>query len=221
MHGSPGGTWLFSEPQTHLTRLIDLTDLKWPALTVTDGGLQIAATCTVAQLDALGLPARLDRIAPDQSMLPRLPRFFQDLEDRNGRRQSLHVATGRPDDRAHRRARWGLHDLEGRWQRGHGRRRGLRHRRSEQCAACRVISCAALPFLLQRFKRRSAFRQISLTPVGRSAALLIGSLDEDGLRLTITASTEAACPYRALNASRCRCARRSDPRPDSGQPLSR
>ena len=51
-----GGTWLFSEPQTHLNRLIDLTDLKWPALTVSEAGLSIAATCTVAQLDALACP---------------------------------------------------------------------------------------------------------------------------------------------------------------------
>src|SRR3954462_5872940 len=51
-----GGTWLFSEPQAHLRRLIDLTDLKWPALTVNDAGLSIAATCTVAQLDALACP---------------------------------------------------------------------------------------------------------------------------------------------------------------------
>jgi CO/xanthine dehydrogenase FAD-binding subunit len=51
-----GGTWLFSEPQVHLTRLIDLTDLKWPALTISAAGLSIAATCTVAQLDALACP---------------------------------------------------------------------------------------------------------------------------------------------------------------------
>src|SRR3954452_19974529 len=51
-----GGTWLFSEPQTHLSRLIDLTDLKWPDLTVTETDLQIAATCSVAQLDALACP---------------------------------------------------------------------------------------------------------------------------------------------------------------------
>ena len=39
-------------------------------------------------------------------------------------------------------------------------------------------------------KRRTAFRQISLAPVGRSAALLIGSLDTDGtMTLTVTAST--------------------------------
>src|SRR4051812_10741719 len=51
-----GGTWLFSEPQAHLRRLIDLTDLKWPALTIDRSGLTIAATCTVAQLDALPCP---------------------------------------------------------------------------------------------------------------------------------------------------------------------
>src|SRR3982074_3128967 len=51
-----GGTCLFSGPQVHLTRLIDLTDLKWPALTVGATGLTIAATCTVAQLDALACP---------------------------------------------------------------------------------------------------------------------------------------------------------------------
>ncbi len=51
-----GGTWLFSEPQVHLTRLIDLTDFKWPALSVGATGLTIAATCTVAQLDAFACP---------------------------------------------------------------------------------------------------------------------------------------------------------------------
>lgn len=52
-----GGTWLFSEPQTQLTRLIDLTDLKWPALTITEGHLSIAATCTIAELDGLTCPS--------------------------------------------------------------------------------------------------------------------------------------------------------------------
>src|SRR5450756_1821702 len=45
-----GGTWLFSEPQIHLRRLIDLADFKWPALTIGDAGLSIAATCTVCLL---------------------------------------------------------------------------------------------------------------------------------------------------------------------------
>src|ERR1700710_2109306 len=51
-----GGTWLFSEPQVHLRRLIDLTDLKWPALTIHESGLSIAATRSVAALDALPCP---------------------------------------------------------------------------------------------------------------------------------------------------------------------
>jgi hypothetical protein len=43
---------------------------------------------------------------------------------------------------------------------------------------------------LAALTRRSAFRQSSLTPVGRSAALLIGSIGADGgLVLTVTAST--------------------------------
>src|SRR5258705_10846171 len=43
---------------------------------------------------------------------------------------------------------------------------------------------------LAALKRRSAFRQISLTPVGRSAALLIGGVSSEGaLALTLTAST--------------------------------
>src|SRR3954468_15318382 len=51
-----GGTWLFSEPQAHLGRLVDLADLQWTALTVNETGLSIAATCTITQLDALTCP---------------------------------------------------------------------------------------------------------------------------------------------------------------------
>ena len=51
-----GGTWLFSEPQAHLNRLIDLTELKWAPLKIDANGLSIAATCTIAQLDAMNCP---------------------------------------------------------------------------------------------------------------------------------------------------------------------
>lgn len=52
-----GGTWLFSEPQAHLRRLLDLRAMAWPSLTVTDEGLRIAATCTIAELDAFSAPS--------------------------------------------------------------------------------------------------------------------------------------------------------------------
>jgi CO/xanthine dehydrogenase FAD-binding subunit len=51
-----GGTWLFSEPQVHLRRLLDLRAMDWPALTVSEDGLRIAATCTIAELDAFVAP---------------------------------------------------------------------------------------------------------------------------------------------------------------------
>lgn len=45
-----GGTWLFSEPQVHTDTLIDLHRLNWPALQSTAHGLELAATCTIAEL---------------------------------------------------------------------------------------------------------------------------------------------------------------------------
>jgi CO/xanthine dehydrogenase FAD-binding subunit len=45
-----GGTWLFSEPQVATDTLIDLDQLNWPALEPSPAGLDIAATCTVAEL---------------------------------------------------------------------------------------------------------------------------------------------------------------------------
>jgi CO/xanthine dehydrogenase FAD-binding subunit len=46
-----GGTWLFSEPQIDTHTLIDLESLKWPSLTPSKDGLEIAATCRVVELD--------------------------------------------------------------------------------------------------------------------------------------------------------------------------
>ncbi len=45
-----GGTWLFSQPQPGVRRLLDLNGFGWPPLTETDAGLEIAATCTLAEL---------------------------------------------------------------------------------------------------------------------------------------------------------------------------
>ena len=52
-----GGTWLFSEPQPHLRRLHDLQGFGWKPLNVSAHGLTIAATCTIADLAALRTPS--------------------------------------------------------------------------------------------------------------------------------------------------------------------
>ncbi|MGH7210380.1 MAG: hypothetical protein ACREF1_02830, partial [Acetobacteraceae bacterium] len=44
-----GGTWLFSEPQPATDTLIDLDTLRWPSLEASAAGLDIAATCPIAE----------------------------------------------------------------------------------------------------------------------------------------------------------------------------
>jgi CO/xanthine dehydrogenase FAD-binding subunit len=52
-----GGTWLYSTPQLATDTLIDLRSLGWPSLEVSEAGLDIAATCTVAELFRFKPPA--------------------------------------------------------------------------------------------------------------------------------------------------------------------
>jgi CO/xanthine dehydrogenase FAD-binding subunit len=48
-----GGTFLFSQQQPGVTRLLDLGTMGWPPLRTTATGLEIAATCTVSELARL------------------------------------------------------------------------------------------------------------------------------------------------------------------------
>lgn len=52
-HVIGGGTWLFSEPQPEVSGVVDLMGLGWDPVVRTDGGLEIAATCTIAALREL------------------------------------------------------------------------------------------------------------------------------------------------------------------------
>ncbi len=47
---------MFSEPQTHLRRLIDLSCMGWTPITITEAGLEVSATCTIAELNEAVLP---------------------------------------------------------------------------------------------------------------------------------------------------------------------
>ena len=51
-----GGTWLFSEPQVTTNTLVDLEAFKWPSLCILPDGLEIAATCKVAEIDGFTAP---------------------------------------------------------------------------------------------------------------------------------------------------------------------
>ncbi len=65
-----GGTWLFSEPQPHIRRLVDITQLGWAPVTVTDDGIELAATATLAEVSRLSTQLRRER--PDWLAAPLL-----------------------------------------------------------------------------------------------------------------------------------------------------
>jgi CO/xanthine dehydrogenase FAD-binding subunit len=52
-----GGTWLFSDQQPDLRRLIDLVPVGWDSLTPTDDGLRIGAMCTIRALHGFQAPS--------------------------------------------------------------------------------------------------------------------------------------------------------------------
>ncbi len=184
-----GGTWLFSEPQVHLTRLIDLTDFKWPALAIGDTGLTVAATCTVAQLDALACPPEWIA-APliDQCCRAFLASFKIWKTATVGGNLCMSLPAGPMI--ALTAALDGVCTV---WKAdGSEQKIGVADfvigNQSNLLAPGDLLRQIDIP--LTALKRRAAFRQISLTPVGRSAALLIGSICSDGaLALTVTAST--------------------------------
>jgi CO/xanthine dehydrogenase FAD-binding subunit len=184
-----GGTWLFSEPQPDITRLIDITELGWPPLVASDDGLTIAATCPVATLEAFEAPPQWRAgsllVQCCHAFLASFKIWTMATVGGNlclalpaGPMISLCVA------------------LEGRcvvWLPGGGER---------QLPAADLIvgpqRTALAPGELLRsihlpaaaLERRTAFRQVSLSNLGRSAALLIGTrADDGGFRLTVTAAT--------------------------------
>jgi CO/xanthine dehydrogenase FAD-binding subunit len=184
-----GGTWLFSEPQAHLTRLIDLADLKWPALTVSETSLTIAATCTVAELDAYPCPPEwIASPLIDQCCRAFLASFKIWKTATVGGNLCMSLPAGPMT--ALTAALDGVCTI---WKaNGSEQRIGVADfvigDQRNVLAPGDLLRQIELP--VAALIRRSAFRQISLTPVGRSAALLIGSVDSAGsLALTVTAST--------------------------------
>lgn len=184
-----GGTWLFSEPQEHLKRLIDLTNLKWPALTLSERGLSIAATCTVAQLDAMACP-------PDWIAAPLISQccraFLASFKIWKTATVGGNICMSLPAGPMISLTS-ALDGIATIWE-ANGSVRQISVTDFVTGSQRNVLAPGDLlrqiDIPLAALKRRSAFRQISLAPVGRSAALLIGSVAADGgLALTVTAST--------------------------------
>ncbi|MFB7667128.1 FAD binding domain-containing protein [Kitasatospora sp. NPDC056138] len=186
-----GGTYLFSEPQPHIRRLIDLSRMGWQPLQVTAAGdLEIAATCTIAQL------SRFARSA-DWTAAPLFEQccraFLASWKIWNTATVGGNLCNGLPAGPmiSLTAALDGVCRLQA--PSGVVRRvpvkdfvvgAGVKDLRPGE-----LLRSIALP--ARALATRTAFRQASLYGLGRSAALVIGTHDPvDGeLAITVTAST--------------------------------
>ena len=183
-----GGTWLFSEPQPATTRLVDLAGLGWEPLRVSKAGLEIAATCTIAQLDAFKAPSGWRTAA---LFAPCCRAFLASFKVWNAATVGGNLCMALPAGPmiALTAALDGICTL---WTADGGERRisvidfvlGPQRNALRPGELLRRIDLPA-----EALTRRAAFRQISLSPLGRSGALLIGTRAQNGFTLTITAST--------------------------------
>jgi CO/xanthine dehydrogenase FAD-binding subunit len=204
-----GGTWLFSEPQPDIRRLVDLTALGWESLRVDADGLHVAATCTIAELSRVAL-------SPDWRAGELIARCCHALlgsfKVLNAATVGGNICLALPAGPMTALA-VALGGVALIWQPdGAERRLPVEHlvlgERHTALAPGEVLRSVILP--VAGLRCRFALRQISLTPLGRSGALLIGLRGRDGsFALTLTASTRrpirldfAAMPSPAALAGR-------------------
>jgi CO/xanthine dehydrogenase FAD-binding subunit len=185
-----GGTWLYSTPQITTNTLIDLETLRWPALKASAAGLEIAATCTIAELNRFAAPS-----AWTAAPLLRLccHALLMSFKIYNAATVGGNICMSLPAG-----AMISLTaSLEGTytlWPHG-GTPRHVsaldfvtgNHKNVLQPGE--LLRSIHLP--VEAIKKRYAFRRSSLTHLGRSAALVVGTSDASkrDLTLTLTAST--------------------------------
>jgi CO/xanthine dehydrogenase FAD-binding subunit len=196
-----GGTWLFSEPQPATDTLIDLGYVGWPALATSPAALEIGATCRIAELHRFEPPrdwiaAPLIRACCD-ALLASFKIWNAATVGGNicmslpaGAMISLMVA------------------LEGQctlWPRGGAPREVaaidfVTGNHTNVLRPGELLRKIHLP--TSALIKRAAVRRASLTKLGRSAALLIGTSDpaRQDLLLTITATTPHPVQLRFTEA---------------------
>jgi CO/xanthine dehydrogenase FAD-binding subunit len=190
-----GGTWLFSEPQPSLRRLIDLEGLRWQPLTISTAGLAIAATCTIGQLDRLATPQPWLAAPLIRQCCRSLLASFKILNSATvGGNLCMSLPAGAMISL--------LTALDGVctiWQRDGGERRvpvldfvtGVQQNVLEPGELLRGIDVPAAAL-----HRRTSFRRLSLTHLGRSTVLLIGTRCPQSREFTLTITAATVRPLR-------------------------
>ncbi|MFH8730842.1 FAD binding domain-containing protein [Streptomyces sp. NPDC017964] len=191
-----GGTYLFSEPQPHLRRLVDLSRMGWESLTLRENGaLEIAATCTIAQLSRFGRQFAAEA-APLFEQCCRA--FLASFKIWNMATVGGNLCNGLPagpmisltaalDGTCLLQSQAGVRRtvkvadfITGAGRKDLGEGELLR----SVTLPARALGC------------RTAFRQASLYGLGRSGALVIGALDPVDGSMAVTISAATVRPFR-------------------------
>jgi CO/xanthine dehydrogenase FAD-binding subunit len=200
-----GGTWLFSEPQIHTDTLIDLDQLSWTALQSSSAGLEIAATCRIAELYRFAAPAEWRAAALLRECCNA---FLASFKIWNAATVGGNICMSLPAGpmislTVALEATYTL------WPRNApprdvqsidfvtGNHTNIL-RRGELLRSIHLPAAA--------LSKRFAFRHASLTHLGRSAALLIGTQNTagDDLLITVTAATPRPIQLRFTRAPSAR-----------------
>lgn len=192
-----GGTWLFSEPQPHLKRLLDLRDFGWTPLEARDDGLRIAATCTIAELYALEAP-------PEWKAAPMIDEccraFLASFKIWNTATVGGNICMSLPASPMVSLAA----SLEGVLT-----LRALDGSEREVLAADFTVGphqtvlqpgelLVAITLPAAVLRRKAAFRRSTLTHLGRSTALLIGAASSPAEPFTLTISAATPRPVQIV-----------------------
>lgn len=192
-----GGTWLFSEPQPATDTLIDLTGLGWTPIEVTAKGITIAATCRIAELAHFASPDPEWRAVP--LILACCNAFLASFKIWNAATIGGNVCMSLPAGPmiSLTGALEGICKL---WSREGTMREVpvtdfVTGNHVNVLRPGELLRSIHLPAAALR--RRFAVRHGSLTKLGRSAALVIGTQDVSGaFLLTITAATDRPVQLR-------------------------
>lgn len=190
-----GGTWLFSEPQPQLRRLLDLHGFSWEPLVVGEQGLRISPTCTIAQLYALEAP-------PEWTAAPLIHQcchaFLASFKVWNTATVGGNICMSLPAGPmiSLTVALEGVYTLRSRD--GSERRVAAEefvtgdHQNILQPGD--LLRSIDLP--TSALRKQTCFRRMSLTHLGRSTALLIGTLSPQDGAFTLTVSASTVRPVR-------------------------
>jgi CO/xanthine dehydrogenase FAD-binding subunit len=192
-----GGTWLFSEPQLAIDTLIDLEALHWPALQSSEDGLDIAATCPIVELDRFVAP-------PQWTVAPLLSEccnsFLASFKILNMATVGGNICMSLPAGPMISLvvALEGVCTL---WPREGAPRQILASQfvtgnHTNVLQPGELLRSIHLP--ATALTRRFAFRRLSLTHLGRSTALIIGTqnMHKNDMLLTVTAATSRPVQLR-------------------------